>query len=46
MHNDGLLKVGDEEVELGSGLTWDMVGEAMGADEVLQPREVVEMCEN
>ena len=28
----------DDEVELGSGLTWQMVDEASGADENLQPR--------
>ena len=33
-----IVEGGDEEVEPGSGLTWDMVGEAMGVDEVLQPR--------
>jgi hypothetical protein len=29
---------GDEEVEPNSGLTWEVIGEAMGADEALQPR--------
>ena len=29
----------DEEVEPGSGLTWRMVGEASGADDILQPRK-------
>ncbi|XP_058217430.1 uncharacterized protein LOC131328507 [Rhododendron vialii] len=29
---------GDEEVDLVSGLTWEVIGEATGADEVLQPR--------
>lgn len=34
-----LVDDGDEdEVEPGSGLTWRMVAEASGADEVLQPR--------
>lgn len=33
-----IVEGGDDEVEPGSGLTWDMVGEAMGADEVLLPR--------
>ena len=28
----------DEEVEPGSGLTWGMIGEASGADNVLEPR--------
>ena len=28
----------DEEVEPGSGLTWGMVGEASGADNVMEPR--------
>ncbi|KAL5830063.1 hypothetical protein ACOSQ3_019531 [Xanthoceras sorbifolium] len=29
---------GDEEVELGTGLTWQLVDEATGADEMTQPR--------
>ena len=28
----------DEEVEPGTGLTWEVVGEAFEADEMLQPR--------
>ncbi|GAB2283738.1 hypothetical protein Dimus_018231 [Dionaea muscipula] len=28
----------DEEVELGLGITWETVGEAMGVEEILQPR--------
>ncbi|XP_047321201.1 uncharacterized protein LOC124925276 [Impatiens glandulifera] len=36
---DWLVEGGDEdEVEPGSGLTWKMVAEASGADEVLRPR--------
>ncbi|GAB2278962.1 hypothetical protein Dimus_013631 [Dionaea muscipula] len=43
MHKGGLLRLeggecGDEEVELDWGLTWEMVGEAMGVEEILQPR--------
>ena len=29
----------EDEVEPGSGLTWKMVGEASGADEMLEPRK-------
>ncbi|KAG5528100.1 hypothetical protein RHGRI_028888 [Rhododendron griersonianum] len=29
---------GDDEVDPSSGLTWELLGETMGADEVLQPR--------
>lgn len=28
----------DDEVDHGTGLTWEVVGEASGADEMLQPR--------
>ncbi|XP_047326776.1 uncharacterized protein LOC124930481 [Impatiens glandulifera] len=38
---EGLVEGGDEDqVEPGSGLTWKMVAEASGADEVLRPRRV------
>ncbi|XP_058223526.1 uncharacterized protein LOC131333175 [Rhododendron vialii] len=33
-----LVEGGDEEVDPVSGLTWEVIGEATGADEVLQPR--------
>ncbi|GAB2270582.1 hypothetical protein Dimus_005467 [Dionaea muscipula] len=33
-----IVEGGDEEVKLGSGLTWKTVGEAMGVEEILQPR--------
>ncbi|KAF7113136.1 hypothetical protein RHSIM_RhsimUnG0157100 [Rhododendron simsii] len=37
MHKDGWLKVVTKKFPV-SGLTWEVIGEAMGADEVLQPR--------
>ncbi|KAI8530132.1 hypothetical protein RHMOL_Rhmol11G0032000 [Rhododendron molle] len=33
-----LVEGGDEEVDPVSGLTWEVIGEASGVDEVLQPR--------
>ncbi|XP_058210432.1 uncharacterized protein LOC131322890 [Rhododendron vialii] len=33
-----IVEGGDEEVDPVSGLTWEVIGEATGADEVLQPR--------
>ncbi|KAG5548647.1 hypothetical protein RHGRI_014108 [Rhododendron griersonianum] len=33
-----IVKCGDEEVDPVSGLTWEVIGEATGSDEVLQPR--------
>ncbi|XP_052185601.1 uncharacterized protein LOC127797104 [Diospyros lotus] len=35
----------DEEIEPGMGLTWEMVGEASGADNMLQPRRSSRMRE-
>ncbi|KAG5565101.1 hypothetical protein RHGRI_001107 [Rhododendron griersonianum] len=37
-NNDSYDPGGDEEVDPVSGLTWEVIGEATGADEVLQPR--------
>lgn len=33
-----IVECDDDEVEPGSDLTWEMVGEATGADEMLEPR--------
>ena len=35
----------DEEIEPGTGLTWEVVGEASGANEMLQPRRSSRMRE-
>ena len=35
----------DEEIEPGTGLTWEVVGEASGANEMLQPRKSSKMRE-
>ncbi|XP_052204482.1 uncharacterized protein LOC127809605 [Diospyros lotus] len=35
----------DEEIDPGTGLTWEMVGEVSGADEMLQPRRSSRMRE-
>ena len=35
----------DEEIEPSTGLTWEVVGEASGADKMLQPRRSSRMRE-